>query len=574
MAPPGPPSHSVGRTSRSAPALLVRLLVLSAPFLAQAQIPGPQVATFHSDVDNSDQPYALYLPKTFDPAQKYPLVVSLHAEESDHRLNLRQLFGKGILGAETMGEAARRFPPLPDVPFIVACPLARGAVPPGPYRGIAEKDIYDMLADVERRFPVDPDRVYLTGVSVGGGAALRLALTRPDIWAAVAPVCAEPPSEMEALAGNALNLPILLFHGEQDPIVSAQSSRRLQKRFLDLGAPAEYVEYPALRHNAWDRAYRNAAIFDVLGKFHRRRFPDRVRFTTSQYKYTEAYWVRLDRLTPGQPAAVDARFAALNRIEVATHDLDGLTLSLAGHPQFSGAHPLSVTIDGTTLHPKGRDTVSFVRSGNSWTPGFAPLLGAVKRPGLEGPLAEAIASRHIYVYGESAADHDAAATAAQWSTPRGQLLVSFPVMADKDVTAEDIATANLILFGSRQTNSLIARFAGRLPLELNPSAADYGLVFIAGIGAHYVVVNSGLPWWTGAAQVKRSGWRQTPAPYHVLESLGDYVLFRGSLEHVVAEGRFDRNWRLPAAQEKPLAESGAVTIPPCCQKSFAATATK
>ena len=52
------------------------------------------------------------------------------------------------------------------------------------YQGIAEKDVYDVLADVKARFSVDEDRVYLTGLDMGGGGALWLGLTRPDIWAA------------------------------------------------------------------------------------------------------------------------------------------------------------------------------------------------------------------------------------------------------------------------------------------------------------------------------------------------------------------------------------------------------
>ena len=85
------------------------------------------------------------------------------------------------------------------------------------YQGIAEKDVYDVVADVERRYPIDVDRVYLTGISMGGGGALRLALTRPDVWAAVAPVCAMPTPGIDELAPNALNLPIRLYHGEMDP---------------------------------------------------------------------------------------------------------------------------------------------------------------------------------------------------------------------------------------------------------------------------------------------------------------------------------------------------------------------
>jgi len=117
----------------------VLLLSLAALALgAQVYTSGPQVVTFFSTVDDSDQPYGIYVPKGFDPGRKYPLVVSLHGAGSNHRLNLRRVFGKGNLPGETDGEASRYFPPLAEVPFLVATPLARGTMG---YQGIAEQDV-------------------------------------------------------------------------------------------------------------------------------------------------------------------------------------------------------------------------------------------------------------------------------------------------------------------------------------------------------------------------------------------------------------------------------------------------
>src|SRR3954454_11379181 len=186
------------------------LALLLAPPALWAQT-GAQVATFRSPGDNSEQPYALYVPRSFDAAKKFPLVISLHSEDTNHRINLRQVFGLSIRSGETNPEDLRMFPVVRDPGFVVAAPLARGMMN---YRGIAERDVYDVLADVERRFPIDPDRVYLTGVSMGGSGALRLALTRPDVWAAVAAVCPAPLSGLDDLAPNALNVPVRIFHGE------------------------------------------------------------------------------------------------------------------------------------------------------------------------------------------------------------------------------------------------------------------------------------------------------------------------------------------------------------------------
>jgi len=522
--------------------------------LAQPVAPGPQAATFFSNVDDSQQPYALYVP-TLEPDRKYPLVISLHAEDISPQISLMWTFGQTTRVADGTLAPLRLFRPR-EVPFLVASPLARGTMG---YRGIAERDVYDMLADIQRRFPVDEDRVYLTGISMGGGGALRLALTRPDVWAAVAPVSAATPPGLEALAGNALDLPVRLYHGEQDPLVPVEASRQWQRRLLDLGVDAEYMEYPLVRHNAWEEAYRGGALFEWLGRFRRNRFPQRVRFTTTSFEYDSAYWVRIDALTPGVAASIDARQSGQTAVTIETRNLDGFTLALD--------HPVTeVQIDGAALRVPAGSPASFRKQVGKWQRGVAAPAG--KRPQAEGPIAEAVSGRHIYVYGtagrpsaEELADRRREAeTAAAWSTPRERLRLTLPVKADVAVTTEDLENDDLVLFGKRETNSLIARFADRFPLALSPGAADYGLLFIAPLGKHYALVNSGLPFWTGADDAGRATDPFEKPPFAELETFGDYVVFKGSLAHVVAEGRFDRSWKLPREAAAAITADGTVTV--------------
>ena len=77
-----------------------------------------------------------------------------------------------------------------------------------------------------------------------------MALTRPDIWAAVAPVCAATIPGTEELAGNALNFPVRLFQGELDPAVPAESSRQWHRRLLDGGVAVDYTEFPGVRRTS------------------------------------------------------------------------------------------------------------------------------------------------------------------------------------------------------------------------------------------------------------------------------------------------------------------------------------
>jgi len=117
-----------------------------------------------------------------------------------------------------------------------------------------------------------------------------------------------------------------------------------------------------------------------------------------------------------------------------------------------------------------------------------------------------------------------------------------------------------VLFGTADSNTLVARFADRLPIALRPDAADYGLLFVAPVGKQYVLVNSGLAWWSGADQTSPGAHAWEPAPVRELTRFGDYVLFRGSLSQVVAEGRFDANWKVPSDAAARLTAAGTVQI--------------
>lgn len=522
--------------------------------------PGAQILTFHSTVDDSDQPYAIYLPQSFDPARKYPLVVSLHSEDSNQRLNMRQLFGIATRYGEADPPDMRYFPAPRQVDFIVASPWARGTMG---YQGIGEQDVYDMLAEVEHRFPIDEDRVYLTGISVGGGGALWLALSRPDLWAAVAPLCPLAPSGTWERAANGSNLAIRLYQGEIDPIVAVTRARAWQRRFLDAGVPAEYIEYPGVRHNVWDFAYRNAAIFDWFSTLRRNRSPQHVRLVTRSYRYGKAYWLTIDGLTPGAEASVDATWTSRNALKVTTAGVDGFTVIPAQAPTGF----VTANINGTAVKTRAGASLSFTKASGQWAAGHFVPTG--KRPGLEGPIWQAVASRHIYVYGSAGAltaddlegRRQRARTAADWSTPRSKLTLNLPVKVDNAVTQADLDSADLVLFGSAETNALIARFADKLPLALNPGAADYGLLFIAPIGKHYALVSSGLPWWTGAEEARPPlGGAVGPPQFRLLQTFGDYVLFKGSLANIVAEGRFDQNWKVPAGDAARMVSTGTVII--------------
>lgn len=526
------------------------------PALAQTLASGPQVLTFFSPVDDTEQPYGLYLPPDYDGTQPYPLVIMLHGAGSNHRLALRRVFGKSNKKGETDVEASRYFPEWKDVPYIVASPLARGTMG---YQGVAEQDVYAVLADVQKRFRIDENRIYLTGLSMGGGGTLWLGLTRPDTWAAIAAVCAATPAGTDSLAPNALNLPTYLFHGDADPVVPVTKSRDMVDKLKDLGTQVVYTEYEQVKHNSWENAYAHENVFAWFNKFKRNPYPEKVRFVSDRYQYNKAYWVQLDQLTPGTLAHLEAAFTGPNELVITTRALGAFTLNIQGHPQYNPQDPLKITLDGKKLR-LAPGTLSLYQTDGRWQAGTYTPPTMAKTQGAEGPLPTAFAHRHIYVYGTAdnptpevlKARMAIAQQAANWSEYRGPFLgriMVFPrVVADAAVRPSDLEDANLILFGNAKTNSLIEKYSSTLPLKLSEEAQqDYGLMYIYPINNHYVVINEGLPWWTGSAA-------PFTKPFTALRALDqvDYVLFKNTVDDPVVKGRFTPAWQIPEEDRESL----------------------
>lgn len=541
---------------------------------AQKLKTGPQDLSFFSKVDETDQPYAVYIPVNFDESREYPLVVFLHGAWSNHRLGLRRAFGQGniqgldfgkpgTIPAETDLEATRYFPELKEVDYIVAAPYARGTAG---YQGIPEEDVYEMLDDLKSRFKIDEDRIYLTGLSMGGGGTIWLSLTRPDIWAAIAPVCPAPPEEAAELSGNACNLPVHLFIGDRDFLY--KTAQEWKERLGTATAKLDYTVYPGVAHNSWEYAYKDGYIFEWFSQYARDSYPDEVCFSARWYKYNKAYWVILDNFTPGTLASIKARFTSGNQIDVETDELEAFSLNVSGHPRFTENKQVKITVDGKSFTLRGPGGFSFSRDGDTWVNRkYAPGLTS-KRPGAEGPLYAAFGSNHVYVYGtagkpspeELASRRAVAESAADWSGMGGRIMVFPRVIADTQVRESDYEHSNLVLFGDRNTNSVIANLSGDLPLHLGADAKDHGLVYIFPYKKHYIVVNSGLPWWTPAGKQGSGATAFSGAKPEALKNSGDYILFEGSMDNVIVKGNFDNNWKLPDDAARLLIDSGVIGI--------------
>lgn len=170
-----------------------------------------------------------------------------------------------------------------DFPAVVVFPQAPEGMD---WKGVAAAIAFAALDAATREFDGDPDRTYLTGLSMGGYGTWELALMQPDRFAALVPVCggltaprAERDLIVEALRGEAdpaavlaarlRHLPTWIFHGARDDVVPPRESRAVHAALRAAGADVRYTEFPEANHNSWDAAYATDGLWAWL--FARRR---------------------------------------------------------------------------------------------------------------------------------------------------------------------------------------------------------------------------------------------------------------------------------------------------------------
>lgn len=191
--------------------------------------------------------YLLYLPEDYEKSDKpYPLMLFLHgAGESGSNLANVKKHGPPKLIA-----AGKTFP------FIVVSPQSPGG-------GWNPEALDGLLDEIESKYRVDKDRVYLTGLSMGGGGTWMLAATHPDRFAAIAPVCGAIRSEAAKVTASKIkDIPVWAFHGAKDPTVPIARTEEMVKELKEAGADPKFTVYPEAKHDSWTETYDNPALYE------------------------------------------------------------------------------------------------------------------------------------------------------------------------------------------------------------------------------------------------------------------------------------------------------------------------
>ena len=149
--------------------------------------------------------------------------------------------------------ASHQLPSVPAVPLHAALALVEALVdqPPG------------KAAPAEGRGLIDPARLYLIGLSMGGYGVWDALSRKPRGFAAAVPICGGA-AEDQAAGIAAAQLPIWAFHGARDPVVPVERSRRIIAALQALGAPVRYTEYPEIGHDSWIAALQEPDLLPWL----------------------------------------------------------------------------------------------------------------------------------------------------------------------------------------------------------------------------------------------------------------------------------------------------------------------
>lgn len=189
---------------------------------------------YSSALDNTVQPYRLFIPTSYDAKRKWPLIVVLHGMGGDENS-----FLNGYAKGSIKDEAEKRG-------YLLVCPKGRGSA--AMYQGAAERDVLDVLKETRRQFNIDENRVYLMGHSMGGYGTWSVAVNNPDLFAALAPISGGGSPPVVAGLKKIAHIPWLVTHGDKDPTVSVEESRKMVKAGKDLGIKIKYNEVPGGDH--------------------------------------------------------------------------------------------------------------------------------------------------------------------------------------------------------------------------------------------------------------------------------------------------------------------------------------
>lgn len=220
----------------------------------------PQLATVRADeggeLSRVTIPYLLFVPKDYATnGKKWPLMLFLH--------------GLGECGNNELEKVKIHGPPSfvdsrPDFPFVLVSPQL--SPPMGEMKDVPAAwkpaPLIQLVDHVVKHLRIDPTRVYVTGLSMGGYGTWRLVSAYPERFAAAVPICGG--GDPKTMASSLRRVPIWAFHGARDSVVPLCKSQEMVHAVQCAGGDVRLTVYPGVEHNSWKPTYDNPKVYDWL----------------------------------------------------------------------------------------------------------------------------------------------------------------------------------------------------------------------------------------------------------------------------------------------------------------------
>jgi len=287
----------------------------------------PLVFAFVSDADRTLQFYSLQLPYGYEEGKTYPLTVYLHGAGDQNPLDgLSTTFDNSHQDTLFRTEPIDPAKVPPSHRGFVLAPWARGN---SAYRAYGEADVYQSLQLVTTRFKIDPDRVYLTGFSMGCAGTMGIAARHPDLFAGINLASGFGPwseTSLSYLAENLRGLPIAIWAGELDPM--SDGARAFDKLLTDKQIAHRFEILPRTPHTyPYDEFQKNVGY---LMQFTRQR-PTTFSFVADMANHTgrNGVYMSVPQFPTGGPWPQFACKIEGQTVTLTSQNTPGLTVDLA-----------------------------------------------------------------------------------------------------------------------------------------------------------------------------------------------------------------------------------------------------
>ncbi len=454
------------------------------------------VGGYRSRIDGSIQPYGLVVPAGWNPQ-----------DESPKRLDI-WLHGRGekSLELQFLDQRLQQIGQVSPANTFVLHPFGRYC---NAFKFAGEIDVLEALEHVKSIFPIDSNRISIRGFSMGGAGCWQMAVHYPGTWFAATPGAGfsettqflkefqkedfQPSPAIKQLlnlydcpgwANNLRLLPTIAYSGEIDK--QKQAADMMAAAFTERGMTLNHVIGPQTAHKIHPDSLQTIEQWLAdQAKAGRPAVPLEIDFTTFTLRHAQNRWITIEGLQEHWKASrIHASLELPKTLRIKTDGITQFRIQFAkGECPLQG--DLEMYVDGMPLQgPKveadGSLEFQMIRQQDGWWILDGPDQSLRKRPGLQGPIDDAFYDSFIFVRPSRPCTHGAVErwVTEEWKHALQQWKRHYRgeprVVMDTNLTEEQIANSNLILFGCSNANQVLERIIDRLPLTWNKDTLRFG----------------------------------------------------------------------------------------------------